>query len=52
LIEVDEEITPEKIKDLMMGRKVEKEKYMLMEQFKLHNEQMKALVAALCKDPG
>jgi integrase len=44
LIEVDEEITPAKIKDLMLGRKVEKEKHMLMEQFKLHNEQMKALV--------
>jgi hypothetical protein len=42
LIEVDEEITPGKIKDLMMGKKVEKLKYMSMEQFKLHNEQMKA----------
>ena len=46
LIEVDEEVTPAKIKDLMLGRKVQKEKYMLMEQFKLHNEQMKALVGS------
>ncbi len=44
LIEMDEEITPVKIKDLMLGRKLDKENHMLMEQFKLHNEQMKALV--------
>lgn len=44
LIEVDEEVTPAKIKDLMMGKKIEKEKHMLMEQFRLHNEQVQALV--------
>lgn len=44
LIEMDEEITPVKIKDLMLGRKLDKGNHMLMEQFKLHNEQMKALV--------
>ena len=40
LIEVDEEVTPAKIKHLMLGGKFNKEKYMLMEQFKIHNEQM------------
>ncbi len=44
LIEVDEEVTAVKIKDLMLNRKVEKEKFRLMEQFMAHNEQMKALV--------
>ena len=44
LIEVDEEVTPAKVKHLMLGGKVNKEKYTLMEQFKIHNEQMKALV--------
>lgn len=44
LIEVDEEITPAKIKDLMLGKKVEKKKFMLMELFRQHNDQMKALV--------
>jgi len=46
LIEVDEEVTPAKIKDLMLGKKVEKEKYMLMEQFRLHNEQVQALIGS------
>ncbi len=44
LIEIDEEITAAKIKDLVMGKKIEKQKFMLMEQFRIHNEQMKALV--------
>ena len=44
LIEVDEEVTPAKIKHLMLGGKFNKEKYMLMEQFKIHNEQMQALI--------
>jgi site-specific recombinase XerD len=44
LIEVDEEVTPAKIKHLMLGGKFTKEKYMLMEQFKIHNEQMQALI--------
>ena len=44
LIEVDEEVTPAKVKHLMLGGKANKEKYMLMEQFKIHNEQMQALI--------
>jgi site-specific recombinase XerD len=44
LIEVDEEVTSAKIKHLMLGGKVNKEKYMLMEQFKIHNEQIQALI--------
>src|ERR1044072_2769112 len=44
LIEVDEEVTPAKIKHLMLGGKFNKEKCMLMEQFKIHNEQMQALI--------
>ncbi len=44
LIEVDEEVTPAKIKHMMLGGKFTKEKYMLMEQFKIHNEQMQALI--------
>ncbi len=44
LIEVDEDISAGKIKDLVMGKKIEKERFTLMEQFKIHNEQMKALV--------
>lgn len=44
LIEVDEEVTPAKVKHLMLGGKFNKEKYMLMEQFKIHNEQMQALL--------
>jgi hypothetical protein len=44
LIELDQEVTPMRIKDLMLGKKINQERHMLMEQFKLHNEQMKALV--------
>jgi len=43
LIELDQEVTAASIKDLMLG-KTNHQRYMLMEQFKHHNEQMKALV--------
>jgi hypothetical protein len=47
LIELDQEITPARIKDLMLGKKINnQQRYMLMEQFKQHNEQMKALVGS------
>lgn len=44
LIELDIEVTPHAIKDLMLGKNVNKQRYMLMELFQQHNEQMKALV--------
>ena len=44
LIELDKEVTPTRIKDLMLGKKINQQRYMVMEQFKQHNEQMKALV--------
>jgi integrase len=45
LIELDQEVTPVRIKDVMLGKKINNlQRYMLMEQFKHHNEQMKALV--------
>ncbi len=44
LIELDQEVTPTRIKDVMLGKKINQQRYMVMEQFKQHNEQMKALV--------
>jgi integrase len=46
LIELDEEVTPSNIKDLMLGKSINKPKYMLMELFREHNKQMKALIGA------
>ncbi len=46
LIELDIEITPSGIKNLMFGKNVNKQKFMLMNMFKHHNEQMKALVGS------
>ncbi len=44
LIELDIEVTPHAIKDLMLGNNINKQKNMLIELFKRHNEQIKALV--------
>lgn len=44
LIESDREITARSIKTILSGSEVAKEKYMLMEIFKYHNEQVAALV--------
>ena len=44
LIELDIEITPQAIKDLMLGKNINKQKHMLIELFKRHNEQIKSLV--------
>lgn len=44
LIELDVEVTPHAIKDLMLGKSINKQKYMLIDLFKRHNEQIKALV--------
>lgn len=44
LIELDREITARSIKTILSGTEVAKEKYMLMEIFKYHNEQLAALV--------
>src|SRR6187549_2243293 len=44
LIELDIEITPQAIKDVMMGKSINKDKHMLIDLFKRHNEQVKALV--------
>ncbi len=44
LLELDKEITPASIKDVMMGKSVNREKRMLMEIFQHHNDQMKSLV--------
>ena len=44
LIELDIEITPQAIKDLMLGKNINKQKHMLMELFSHHNEQVKALI--------
>jgi site-specific recombinase XerD len=46
LIEVDKELTPENIKNLLTGKDINQHKYMLMEIFKKHNEQMAALVGS------
>jgi site-specific recombinase XerD len=44
LLELDKEITPNNIKDVMLGKSVTREKRMLMEIFQHHNDQMKILV--------
>jgi site-specific recombinase XerD len=44
LIELDIEITPQAIKDVMPGKSVNKEKHMLIELFRRQNDQVKALV--------
>lgn len=44
LIELDIEVTPHAIKDLTLGKNINKQKHMLIELFKRHNEQIKALV--------
>ncbi len=44
LIELDKEITPAHIKDVMLGKSVNRKKRMLMEIFQHHNDQMKVLV--------
>jgi site-specific recombinase XerD len=44
LLELDKEITPAKIKDVMLGKSIIREKRMLMEIFQHHNDQMKVLV--------
>ncbi|MEP6466623.1 MAG: site-specific integrase [Parafilimonas sp.] len=44
LIELDVDITPLAIKDIMLGKNISKEKNMLIELFKHQNEQIKALV--------
>ncbi len=44
LIELDIEVTPHAIKDLMLGKNINKQKFMLIELFKRHNENIKALV--------
>lgn len=46
LIELNTEITPSNIKDLMLGKNVNRQRFMLMDMFKHHNEQMKALVGS------
>ena len=43
LIETDEELTAESIKNVLLGKN-NKQKYMLLEVFKYHNDQMAALV--------
>jgi hypothetical protein len=50
LIELDIEITPQAIKDVMFGNNINKQKHMLIELFKRHNEQIKALVGKLYKN--
>jgi len=44
LLELDKDISPIYIKDVMMGKSGNREKRMLMEIFQQHNDQMKALV--------
>ena len=44
LIELDIEITPQAIKNLMLGKNINKQKHMLIELFKRHNEQLKVLI--------
>jgi hypothetical protein len=44
LIELDHEVTPSNIKDLMLGKSINKPKHMLMELFTHQNEQVKALI--------
>lgn len=44
LIETDKLLSPENIKTLLLGNEIHQKKYMLMEIFKHHNDQMTALV--------
>jgi site-specific recombinase XerD len=44
LLELDKEITPAHIKDVMLGKSINREKRMVMEIFQHHNDQMKSLV--------
>jgi site-specific recombinase XerD len=44
LLELDKEITSRAIKYILSGQGIAKERYMLMEVFKYHNEQLAALV--------
>ena len=44
LLELDRIITPQAIKDLLMGKSMKQDKKMLMELFRHHNDQVKALI--------
>ena len=44
LLELDKEVTPINIKDVMLGKSVNRYRRMLMEIFQHHNDQMKVLV--------
>jgi site-specific recombinase XerD len=44
LLELDKDITPNMIKDVMLGKSISREKKMLLEIFQHHNDQMKILV--------
>ncbi len=44
LIETDKLLSPENIKTILLGKEIHHKKYMLMEVFKHHNDQMAALV--------
>ena len=44
LVESDQAVTAENLKTLLQDREIQKHKYMLMEVFKHHNDQMAALV--------
>lgn len=44
LIETDQEVTAEAIKWLVLGIDTSKKKYMILEIFRLHNQQMKELI--------
>lgn len=44
LLERDEDLSAEAIKSLLLGRDTHRQRFMLLEIFRYHNEQMKALV--------
>jgi hypothetical protein len=44
LLETDNLITPESIKDMLLGKETVKPKHMLLQIFQHHNDQMTALV--------
>jgi site-specific recombinase XerD len=44
LLEVDKLVTPESIKDLLLGKSIGREKKMVLAVFQQHNDQMKTLV--------
>jgi site-specific recombinase XerD len=46
LLEVDKPVTPENIKDLLLGKSIGREKKMVLEVFQQHNDQMKTLVGS------